>query len=107
MPRQNGKNGVLEMVELYKSAVQGRKILHTAHEVKTCRKAFIRLKSFFESIDYPELKDEVSAIRSTNGQEAIILKNGGSIEFIAYSKASYLEELHRFINKSGYNLPKW
>ena len=77
-----------------------------AHEGRSYRKAFIQRKSFFESIDCPELKDEILAIGSINSQEAIILKNGGSIEFIAYSKASYLEELHRFINKSGYNLPK-
>lgn len=91
VPRQNGKNAVLEMVELFKCAVQGRKILHTAHEVKTCRKAFLRLKGFFENEkEYPELVELVQIIRQTNGQEAITLKNGGSIEFIARSKSSGL-----------------
>src|SRR5665647_2406762 len=33
VPRQNGKNGILEVVELFKIVVQGRKVLHTAHEV--------------------------------------------------------------------------
>src|SRR5665648_921652 len=28
VPRQNGKNGVLEVVELFKIVVQGRKVLH-------------------------------------------------------------------------------
>jgi hypothetical protein len=89
VPRQNGKNGILEMMELFKAVIQGRKILHTAHEVKTCRKAFLRLKSFFEDDQqYPELVEEVIAIRQTNGQEAIFLRNGGSIEFIARSKSS-------------------
>lgn len=89
VPRQNGKNGVLEMVELFKTSIQGRKVLHTAHEVKTCRKAFLRLKGFFENDKlYPELVELVSSIRQTNGQEAIYLKNGGSIEFIARSKSS-------------------
>ncbi len=89
VPRQNGKNGVLEVVELYKIVVQGRKILHTAHEVKTTRKAFLRLKSFFENDrKYPELAALVDSIRQTNGQEAILLTNGGSVEFIARSRGS-------------------
>lgn len=89
VPRQNGKNGVLEMVELFQMIVLGRKILHTAHEVKTARKAFLRLVSFFENERmYPELAELVSSIRKTNGQEAIVLANGGSCEFIARSKGS-------------------
>ena len=89
VPRQNGKNGILEFVELYKSAIQGRRILHTAHEVKTCRKHFLRMKAYFENArKYPELAALVSNVRQTNGQEAIVLSNGGQIEFIARSKSS-------------------
>lgn len=89
VPRQNGKNGILEMVELFFMAVLGLKILHTAHEVKTARKAFLRIASFFENErKYPELAELVKEIRRTNGQEAITLENGGSVEFIARSKGS-------------------
>lgn len=89
VPRQNGKNGVLEVRELYGMTVEGEKILHTAHEVKTARKAFDRLLSFFENeAEYPELAESVKTIRKTNGQEAIILHNGGSIEFSARSKGA-------------------
>ena len=89
VPRQNGKNAILEMVELFFMAVLGLKILHTAHEVKTARKAFLRIASFFENErKYPELAEIVEYIRRTNGQEAIQLTNGGSIEFIARSKGS-------------------
>ena len=68
--------------------------LHTAHEVKTTRKAFKRLKHFFGEIvndpnaKFPELNALVTEIRSTNGQEAIYLSTGGSVEFIARSKGS-------------------
>lgn len=92
--RQNGKNGGLEVVELYLMAQLGMKILHTAHEVKTAQKAFARLKHFFgESKDdpnakFPELNAMVEKVRNVNGQEAIILRNGGSIEFVARSKGS-------------------
>ena len=89
VPRQNGKNAILEMVELFFMAVLGLRILHTAHEVKTARKAFLRIASFFENErKYPELAELVEYIRRTNGQEAIQLTNGGSIEFIARSKGS-------------------
>jgi hypothetical protein len=89
VPRQNGKNGILEMVELFKIVVLGRRILHTAHEVKTARKAFLRLKSFFENERlHPELAAMVKEIRQTNGQEAIVLTNGGSVEFVARSRGS-------------------
>ena len=89
VPRQNGKNGILEFCELYMSAILGLKILHTAHEVKTCRKHFLRMKAYFENErKYPELAALVDHVRNTNGQEAIVLSNGGSIEFIARSKSS-------------------
>ena len=89
VPRQNGKNAVLEMVELYMLVVLQRKILHTAHEVKTARKAFLRLAGFFENDrQWPELAALVKEIRRTNGQEAVVLHNGGSIEFIARSRGS-------------------
>lgn len=89
VPRQNGKNGIIEVLELFKMVVLGRKILHTAHEVKTARKAFLRLCSFFENErKFPELFEMVESIRKTNGQEAIILTNGGACEFIARSKGS-------------------
>lgn len=89
VPRQNGKNGVLEVRELYGSAILGEKILHTAHEVKTARKSFLRVASYFENErEYPELVEIVKTIRRTNGQEAIELTNGGSIEFSARSKGA-------------------
>jgi phage terminase large subunit-like protein len=89
VPRQNGKNAILEMRELFGMIQLGEKFLHTAHEVKTARKAFIRLASFFENTrKWPELADLVKDIRRTNGQEAIVLTNGGSVEFVARSKGS-------------------
>lgn len=89
VPRQNGKNGIIEMRELFGMVALGEKFLHTAHEVKTARKAFLRIASFFENErQYPELAALLKDIRKTNGQEAVILKNGGSVEFVARSKGS-------------------
>lgn len=91
VPRQNGKNALIEIRELFGMVGLGEKILHTAHEVKTARKAFLRLCSFFDNPrKYPELHELVApgGIRRTNGQEAIVLTNGGSVEFVARSKGS-------------------
>lgn len=88
-PRQNGKNGIVEVRELYGMVALGERILHTAHEVKTARKAFARLLEFFDNErQYPELRGIVREVRRTNGQEAIVLTNGGSVEFIARSRGS-------------------
>lgn len=81
VPRQNGKNGVLEVRELFGLVVLGEAILHTAHQIKTSRKAFKRLKEFFgetaadPDAKYPELNALVAEVRNTNGQEAIVLKD--------------------------------
>lgn len=89
VPRQNGKNAILEAREVYGMAVIGEKFLHTAHEVKTARKAFLRLLYFFNNRrQFPDLAALVSDVRRTNGQEAVVLANGGSVEFVARSKGS-------------------
>jgi hypothetical protein len=89
VPRQNGKNALLEVRELYGMVELGERFLHTAHEVKTARKAFARLAGFFENRQkWPELAGLVESIRKTNGQEAIVLRNGGSVEFVARSRGS-------------------
>ena len=90
VPRQNGKTAMLEVRELFGMTMLGERILHTAHEVKTARKAFTRLLEFF---DNPRAFPELHALlreppRRANGQEGIFLKNGGSIEFVARSKGA-------------------
>ena len=40
MPRQNGKNVCLEAREFFGLVVNGEKILHTAHQVRTSKKSF-------------------------------------------------------------------
>ena len=86
VPRQNGKNVCLECRELYGLLVLGERILHTAHQVRTSKKAFRRLEAFFTDGRHPELTATVRNIRYTNGEECIELDNGGSIEFSARSR---------------------
>ena len=86
LPRQNGKNVCLEAREFYGLVINGEKILHTAHQVRTSKKSFRRLVQMFTDKKHPEIEDIVKHIRFTNGEEAIELDNGGLIEFSARSR---------------------
>lgn len=86
LPRQNGKNVCLEAREFFGLVVNGEKILHTAHQVRTSKKSFRRLAAMFTDKKHPEITDIVKVIRYTNGEECIELDNGGSIEFSARSR---------------------
>ena len=86
LPRQNGKNVCLEAREFYGLVINGERILHTAHQVRTSKKSFRRLAAMFTDKRHPEVTDIVKNIRYTNGEECIELDNGGSIEFSARSR---------------------
>jgi len=86
LPRQNGKNVCLEAREFFGLVVNGEKILHTAHQVRTSKKSFRRLVAMFTDTRHPEVEAIVKKIRYTNGEESIELENGGAIEFSARSR---------------------
>ena len=86
LPRQNGKNVCLEAREFFGLVINGEKILHTAHQVRTSKKSFRRLAAMFTDKRHPEIEDTVKQIRYTNGEECIELLNGGVIEFSARSR---------------------
>lgn len=86
LPRQNGKNVCLEAREFYGLVINGERILHTAHQVRTSKKSFRRLAAMFTDKRHPEITDIVKNIRYTNGEECIELDNGGVIEFSARSR---------------------
>ena len=85
-PRQNGKNVIIEARELYGLIINGEKILHTAHQVRTAKKSFKRLVGIFTDKKHPEISREVKQIKFGIGEEAIMLNNGASIEYIARSR---------------------
>lgn len=86
LPRQNGKNVCLEAREFFGLVINGERILHTAHQVRTSKKSFRRLAAMFTDKKHPEITDAVKNIRYTNGEESIELDNGGTIEFSARSR---------------------
>lgn len=87
VPRQNGKNGIIEAYEFYKMLVCGERILHTAHQVKTANKSFQRLAALLDNPRNREVKAMVANVRRTNGEQGIYLTNGAYVEYSARSRA--------------------
>jgi hypothetical protein len=81
VPRQNGKGTVLEVVELYALFVLGLNVYHTAHLMKTSRKAFTRLMTLIDRT--PQLRRRVAGVRKTAEELAVTLSNGASATFMA------------------------
>lgn len=86
VPRQNGKNVIVEAREFYGLMINAERILHTAHQVRTTKRAFRRLVSMFTDKRYPEVMQAVKRIRYGIGEECIELNNGGVIEFTSRSR---------------------
>lgn len=87
VPRRNGKGSILEARELFGLVLAGeRVILHTAHEFKTCKDAYTRLKGLFEST--PDLGRLVRQTYASGAQVSIQLINGAKIDFIARTAGS-------------------
>ncbi|MCV7621919.1 phage terminase family protein [Micrococcus luteus] len=88
VPRQNGKSLLLELRIIYGLIFLGEKILFASHEVRSSDQIFNRLSAFFENQKYPEIQGLLknNGIRRANGQQAIYLENGGSVQFIARTK---------------------
>ena len=86
--RQNGKGTVLEALELAALFLfpDVRLILHSAHEFKTAAEAFLRIRALIE--DRPEFDRKVSRVRTAAGAEAIELKDGKRLRFVARSSGS-------------------
>lgn len=95
VPRQNGKGGILEALELFHlfAVSTSAKITHTAHRFDTCLEHFQRLLDLI--VTTPELLARVddssrtrkdglpSGIKDSNGKESIKLKDGSIILFKA------------------------
>jgi len=101
VPRQNGKGGILEIIELTALFVWFEEIhgagagmvadplaIHSAHEFVTSQKHSKRLWSLIERT--PELLKQVHRQRmvGAHGQEAIRLSDGRAIEFRSRTKSA-------------------
>lgn len=81
IPRQNGKSWDVRARCFYGIVTAGEKILYTCQHGDTADEMFKALSAPFEDDDNEELHAMLSAVRKTNGQQAIYLRNGGYIRF--------------------------
>ena len=94
VPRQNGKNAVLEARELaalflnYDRPRDEREhlVIHSAQQFKTAKEHFLRLLGLIEGT--PMLSRRVERVVRTHGEEAIHLRNGNRILFFARTKSA-------------------
>jgi phage terminase large subunit-like protein len=87
VPRQNGKGSILEAIELAGLFLLNEQlILHSAHEFKTAQEAFLRIRGVIEGC--PSLMRKVSRVRTAAGEQAIELKTGARLRFLARSAGS-------------------
>jgi phage terminase large subunit-like protein len=87
VPRQNGKGEIIlarSLVGLF--LLKERLILHTAHEFKTAREGFMRLKAVIDG-NY-DLRRRVRKINEAHGEEGIELNSGQRLRVIARSQGS-------------------
>ena len=79
-PRQNGKDGILEVRELVGARILGERLqIHSAHLADTSKEHFRRLDDLIDANDW--LSKEVKHIWKTNGHEAIEFRDGCRIRF--------------------------
>lgn len=81
-PRQNGKGSILEALELFHMFVlKTPLIVHSAHKFDTSQEHFLRLRTLIEAND--DLSRHVKAMPTSQGHEAIVLRNGNRLKFKA------------------------
>jgi hypothetical protein len=84
-PRQNGKNGILEVRELVGPYLLGEPlVIHSAHLADTSKEGFRRLDQLIEANEW--LSRDVKHIWRTNGHESIEFRNGNRVRFRTRTK---------------------
>lgn len=82
VPRQNGKGAVLEALELFHMFVLNTPlIVHSAHKFDTSQEHFLRLRLLIEA--NADLRRHVKSMPTSQGHEAIVLRNGNRLKFKA------------------------
>ena len=85
--RQCGKGSVLEARQLGGLTILRERLqVHTAHEFRTCFEHFLRMVQLVESC--PDIDRQVARIRRGAGEQAIEMKSGQRLRFLARSGGS-------------------
>jgi hypothetical protein len=88
VPRQNGKGGIIEARVITGLFLLDELLLnYTAHEFKTAQEHFRRIDNLVEGAPL-KYRKRVKAIRKASGAEAIELRDGSRLRFLARSQGS-------------------
>lgn len=88
IPRQNGKGGILEARFLAGLFLFDERLLtYTAHEFKTATEHFLRIRDCVEALP-PKYRRQVKQVYEANGKEAIEMRGGRRLRFLARSAGS-------------------
>lgn len=91
VPRQNGKGGIIEALELswlFLPGMQVDSVVHSAHQHRTSKRAYMRLEKIVRSV--PSIHRKVSQYRQTNGEQGIFLRDGRMLEYSTRSAIALL-----------------
>lgn len=90
LPRRNGKNEIVSIIELY-ALEHGLRVLHTAHRTTTSHSASLRLVSFLDALGYHEVQrvkkgekyEKCYSYSKQFGLERVVIldEGGGSVDF--------------------------
>lgn len=92
LPRQNGKNAIVEALELAGlvlwPAMFGRPWVasHSAHKFSTASEHFLRMRQLIEASD--DVRRRVKTIHTANGKESITMVDGSRLKFIARTRGA-------------------
>lgn len=84
VPRQNGKGGIIEALELgWLFLFEEELIVHSAHQHRTSQKAYARLERLIRAT--PDMHRRVRQYRQANGEQQIELHDGRLLQYTTRS----------------------
>jgi hypothetical protein len=107
-PRQNGKSFAARFYAIWMAAIEGKRVLFSAHHGKTVRKMFKEIRNFIENTpDFYEMLRPKNGIYAAAGTEGIyfadyydddgVFHPGGLIEFQTRTNSSARGETYQVI----------
>jgi hypothetical protein len=87
VPRQNGKGGIIEALELaWLFLFKEDLVIHSAHQHRTAQKAYERLEKLIRRT--PHMHRQVKQYRQANGEQQIELNDGRLLQYVTRSRTA-------------------
>ncbi|WP_433382779.1 hypothetical protein [Streptosporangium sp. CA-115845] len=87
VPRQNGKGGVIEALELaWLFLFKDELIIHSSHQHRTSSRAYARLERIIRGA--PHLFRQVEQFRQANGEQQIETRDGRLLQYVTRSRTA-------------------